>query len=184
MLPWALKDNSDIESIGWNFTAVLFYKRTTPVTLLASFGSPHISGPTPLPQRSGPSRALQHATRVRRSASSRPRNHVRTTQTFSLPRVTCTSQAFASAMDVLEHIPEFRVVVCKLCKTAVYPSALRTHLRRAHPRYSAKSVSEEQFRSYTRITLPSILEHPLLDPRSEKVITPRLDQTPIPCLSI
>lgn len=87
-------------------------------------------------------------------------------------------------MDVFEFLPDFRVVVCKLCQSAVYPSAISTHLRRSHARYNSSSVSKKHIRTFINETPPKLLEMSLLDPRSEPVIVPTIDQTPLPHLHV
>jgi hypothetical protein len=88
-----------------------------------------------------------------------------------------------AGMDVLEF-PEFRVIVCKLCQSAIRPSAVSTHLRRVHARYNSNPASEKQIRKFTNEILPKLTETPLLDPRNESVIVPAVEQTPLPHLRI
>lgn len=87
-------------------------------------------------------------------------------------------------IDVLKFLPEFRVIVCKLCQCAIRPSAVSTHLRRVHLRYNSNPVSEKQIRKFTNEILPKLTETPLLDPRNESVIVSAIEQTPLPHLRI
>lgn len=87
-------------------------------------------------------------------------------------------------MDVLEFLPGFRVIVCKLCQSAIRPSAVSTHLRRVHARYNSNPTLEKQIRKFTNEILPRFMETSLLDPRIESVIVPAIEQTPLPHLRI
>jgi hypothetical protein len=87
-------------------------------------------------------------------------------------------------MDVLEFLPEFRVIVCKLCQNAIRPLAVSTHLRRVYARYNSNPASEKQIRKFTNKILQKLIETPLLDPRNESVIVPAIGQTPLPHLRI
>lgn len=87
-------------------------------------------------------------------------------------------------MDVLEFLPGFRVIVCKLCQSAIRPSAVSTHLRRVHARYNSNPTLEKQIRKFTNEILLRFMETSLLDPRIESVIVPAIEQTPLPHLRI
>lgn len=56
-----------------------------------------------------------------------------------------TIKRLLSDMGVFEFLTNFRVVVCKLCQSAAYPSAIGTHLRRSYARYNSSSASKIKF---------------------------------------
>jgi hypothetical protein len=89
-----------------------------------------------------------------------------------------------SEMDVFEFLPNFRVTVCKLCQSAIYPSAIGTHLRRSHARYNSSLASKLQIWTFTNEILPRLIEFSLLDLRNEPVIVPAIEQTPLPYLRV
>jgi hypothetical protein len=74
--------------------------------------------------------------------------------------------------------------VCKLCQSAVHPSAIGTYLRRSHARYHSSLASKKQIWTFTNEILLKVMEMSLLDPRSESVILPAIEQTPLPYLRV
>lgn len=49
-----------------------------------------------------------------------------------------------NVMDVFEFLPKFWVIVCKLCQSAIRPSAVGTHLQRVHAQHNSSPASEKQ----------------------------------------
>lgn len=87
-------------------------------------------------------------------------------------------------MEVFEFLPDFRVVVCKLCRSAICPSAIGTYVGRSHARYNSSLASKSQIQIFTNKMLPKLMEFSLLDPRNVPVILSALEQTPLPYLRI
>lgn len=87
-------------------------------------------------------------------------------------------------MEVFKFLPDFRVVVCKLYRSAIYPLAVGTHLRRSHAQYNSSLASKSQIQTFLNEMLLKIMEFPLLNPRNEPVILPGLEQIPLPHLRI
>lgn len=158
------------------FSADLLHKRSH-VVLVSPLERLRGTRPRPPPQRVNRWPQLIYATFP-------TLRHIRAVSPIIFSGNEDIDQETHTPMDVLAHIPEFRVVVCKLCKTAVHPSTLSTHLRRSHLRLFSASVSRDQIQIYVRSTLPSLSEHSFLDPRNESIITSTPDQTPIPQLRI
>lgn len=81
-------------------------------------------------------------------------------------------------MDILEYLPQYRIVLCKLCKSAIHPSALPKHCRKAHGRRHLTLFSNSNDGSFEKETLPALLEQSLLDPRIEPLPLPQTECEP------
>lgn len=87
-------------------------------------------------------------------------------------------------MDILLHLPAHRVLVCLPCGIAVAPHRLQSHLRMLHLEQSGALATRELVKRFVIDTLPSILDRPLLDPRTEPVQLPATDSEPLPGLKV
>jgi hypothetical protein len=90
---------------------------------------------------------------------------------------------FAPAMDLFQYLSEYKVLVCRLCKYAVPPSWLQSHLQRRHKEDHDDLRSQSGPADVARELL-SRIDMPLLDPRRESVTLPAPDSDPIPFLEV
>jgi hypothetical protein len=81
-------------------------------------------------------------------------------------------------MDLLEYLPQHRIVLCKLCKSAIHPSALPKHCQKVHARRHSTLFSNRNNESFEKETLPALLEQSLLDPRIESLPLPQTECEP------
>lgn len=81
-------------------------------------------------------------------------------------------------MDILEYWPDYRLLICKRCKRAIYPPLLATHLKRLHMRDTPQLASSQLVQAFMDETIPEILDASLLDPRLEPLILPPLNCHP------
>jgi hypothetical protein len=79
-------------------------------------------------------------------------------------------------MDLLEYLPQYRIVLCKLCKSAIHPSALPKHCQNAHARRHSMLFRNKDNEMFAKETLPALLEQALLDPQKESLPLPQLYQ--------
>jgi hypothetical protein len=68
-------------------------------------------------------------------------------------------------MDILEYLPQYRIVLCKLCKSAIHPSALPKHCQKAHGRCHSTLFSNRTNELF-------------LDPRVESLPLPQTECEP------
>ena len=87
-------------------------------------------------------------------------------------------------MDILLHLPNHGVIVCRPCGVAIAPHNLQAHLNRLHIEQSTALGSRDLVRIFVNETLPSILEKPLLDPRTEELYLLELDSKALPGLRL
>ena len=81
-------------------------------------------------------------------------------------------------MDILEYLPQYGIVLCKLCKSAIHPSALPKHCQKAHAGRHSTLYSNRTNESFEEETLPALLEQSLLDPRIESLPLPQTECKP------
>jgi hypothetical protein len=81
-------------------------------------------------------------------------------------------------MDILEYLPQHRIVLCKLCKSAIHPSALPKHCQKAHGRCHSTLSSNRTNELFEKETLPALLEQSLLDPQVESLPLPQTECEP------
>jgi hypothetical protein len=81
-------------------------------------------------------------------------------------------------------LPSHGVMVCKPCGVAIAPHNLQAHLNKLHIEQSTALASRGLVRTFVNETLPSMLEKPLLDPRTEEVHLPEPDREALPGLKI
>lgn len=65
--------------------------------------------------------------------------------------------------DLFEHLPEWRVIVCRQCRCAVWPSEVATHLtnkQHRHPRKVAERIAQEVAEWPGIVPYPSLFELP------------------------
>ena len=89
-----------------------------------------------------------------------------------------------TSMDILVHLPNHGVVVCRPCGVAIAPHNLQAHLNRLHIEQSTALASRDLVRTFVNETLPSMLEKPLLDPRTEELRLPEPDCKALPGLRL
>ena len=89
-----------------------------------------------------------------------------------------------TSMDILVHLPNHGVVVCRPCGVAIAPHNLQAHLNRLHIEQSTALASRDLVRIFVNETLPSMLEKPLLDPRTEELRLPEPDCKALPGLRL
>jgi hypothetical protein len=87
-------------------------------------------------------------------------------------------------MDILIHLPSYRVMVCKPCGVAVPPYMLQAHLNKLHIEQLTALASRNLVRFFVKEIIPLLLGKPLLDPRTEIVVLPDPDCESLPGLSI
>lgn len=78
-------------------------------------------------------------------------------------------------MDLLEYLPQYRIVLCKLCKSAIHPSALSKHCQNSHARRHSTLSRKSDNETIAKETLPALLEQSLLDPRKDSVPLPQTE---------
>ena len=82
------------------------------------------------------------------------------------------------------YLPQYRVVLCKLCKSAIHPSALPEHCQKAHARRNSTLFRIKDNETFAKEKLPALLEQSLLDPRKESVPLPQTECEPFVHLRI
>jgi hypothetical protein len=87
-------------------------------------------------------------------------------------------------MDILLHLPAYRVLVCQPYEVVVAPYRLQDHLNKFHLGQSRVLATRELVRRFVIDTLPSILDRPLLDPRAELIELPATDSEALPGLKV
>lgn len=101
--------------------------------------------------------------------------------------VSCRDLVLAAkftSMDILVHLPNHGVIVCRPCGVAIAPQNLQAHLNRLHVEQSTALASRDLVRTFVNQTLPSMLETPLLDPRTEELRLPEPDCKALPGLRL
>lgn len=86
--------------------------------------------------------------------------------------------------DIIEYLPQYRIILCKRCKYAIRLLLLARHLRRLHMRDSPLLASESLMRTFVHSTIPNILTSPLLDPVNGSLILPDSGCAPFEHLDI
>lgn len=87
-------------------------------------------------------------------------------------------------MDVLQWLPEYRMLVCKCSGVAVTQAKLFGHLRQLHMQHSPSLGTPQLIHAFIKNILPTILNGPILDPFKEPVILPGPDREALPGLKI
>jgi hypothetical protein len=87
-------------------------------------------------------------------------------------------------MDILVHLPNHGAVVYPPCGVAIAPHNLQAHLDKLHIEQSTALASRGLVRIFVDETLPSMLENPLLDPRTEELRLPEPDCKALPGLRL
>ena len=83
-------------------------------------------------------------------------------------------------MDILLHLPNHGVIVCRPCGVAIAPHNLQAHLNRLHVEQSTALASRDLVRTFVNEALSSMLEKPLLDLRTEQLRLPKPDCKALP----
>lgn len=89
-----------------------------------------------------------------------------------------------TSMNILVHLPNHGVIVCRPCGVAIAPHNLQAHLNRLHIEQSTAPASRDLVQAFVDETLPSMLEKPLLDPRTEEIRSPESDCKALPGLRL
>lgn len=80
-------------------------------------------------------------------------------------------------MDLFQHLPEYRVIVCLACGYAIPPASLESHIRTYHRKNASVCTLEQR-----RTAVQQLLSLDLLDPALECVPFPRTESPPVPQL--
>ena len=83
-------------------------------------------------------------------------------------------------MNILVHLSNHGVIVCRPCSVAVAPHNLQAHLNRLHVEQSTALASRDLVRTFVNEALSSMLEKPLLDLRTEQLRLPKPDCKALP----
>lgn len=86
-------------------------------------------------------------------------------------------------MDLFEYLSDYKVLVCRLCRYAVPPSWLQSHLQRRHKEDHDDLRGKSGPANVARKLL-SRIDMPLLDPSRDPVALPAPDSDPIPYLEV
>ena len=86
-------------------------------------------------------------------------------------------------MDLFVYMPEYKILICRKCKFAVPPSALKSHLERTH-KGDHLDLRERGGPAAVVQEILSREDMPLLDPRQEKLAIPRHKIDAIPFLHL
>lgn len=80
-----------------------------------------------------------------------------------------------ATMEILENLPEHRVLVCRPCGIAVAPHWLHGRICKLHVGQCTGLPANKAAQLLVDEDLPAMLDRPLLDPRREYVSLPALD---------
>ena len=87
-------------------------------------------------------------------------------------------------MDLLQFLPEYRVLICKPCRKGLLPGKLFSHFRKLHMADSPPLASIKSIRLLIDEVLPTHMDQPLLDPSKEPPLFPPADCDALPWLPI
>lgn len=87
-------------------------------------------------------------------------------------------------MDLLEYLPEYRILCCKACKIGLVPKHYARHLHQFHSRTSPELESLRTTRLFVSDVLLPSLQTPPLQPQSEPVNFPGPHTTAFPALKV
>jgi hypothetical protein len=83
-------------------------------------------------------------------------------------------------MDVLQWLPEYRMLVCKRCGVAMTKEKLSGHLMQ----HSSSFATPKLIYAFTKKILPTILDAQILDPSKEPIVLPAPDREALPGLKV
>jgi hypothetical protein len=86
-------------------------------------------------------------------------------------------------MDLFEYFPNFKVLVCRLCRYAIPPKAIKAHLERKHrgDHHDLQGKDGPALTSRKLLSRPDIV---LLDPAEETLAPPKPDSDALPFLEV